>query len=139
VGFFIVYGIIYKTMEKLMSRKYDHLKVKKTDSPEEAKDKNTKLLRKIKSLERENKQLKSKNHTLNKAWDETETYLEDITEGRPLKEIVKDVSEGKLRKLRKECPSCSGKRVKKIQFSGFHVIVCEDCKYRKKIDEKIPE
>ena len=114
----------------------ESLRVKRTDTIEEAMDKNNKLIRKVKSLEKENKKLRTKNHTLNRAWDETESFLEDVTEGKSLKEIIENVNEGKLKRVRKECPKCGGRKVKKIQFSGFHVVVCEDCKYREKVNEK---
>lgn len=119
------------------NKSLDDLRVRRTDTIEEAMDKNTKLMRMIKNLEKDNKQLRSKNHTLNSAWNQTECFLEDITEGRSLKEVINAANEGKLKKVRRECPRCLGKKLKKIQFNTFHVLVCEDCKYREKVDEKI--
>lgn len=82
------------------------------------------------------KQLKSEVKTVQGAWKTTEIFLKEVTDGKPLSEIIKTVATGKpLSKSNGSCPKCGSKAMKKIIFIGFHIISC-DCGYRTKIDEE---
>lgn len=82
------------------------------------------------------RQLKSEVRTARDAFVESEVYLKDVIDGKPLSEVLKEVSKGKRLNLDTEkCPDCGSIGMKKIIFTGFHIRSCQ-CGYRKKINEE---
>ena len=121
-----------------MARKRDELLYRKVETLEEAFDYIEKLKSRIRKIESNLKKLKTDNKTLNKTWDKTEYYLDEITGGKPLSEILKTAEEnGKLSKESGSCPQCGRNTINKLIFSGFHIVVCNDevCSYRTRVDE----
>jgi DNA-directed RNA polymerase subunit RPC12/RpoP len=114
-----------------------NLKVKKMDTIEDATDKNDKLINMVKKLQKQVSELKTQNTTLQKVFNKTEIFLKEVTEGISLNEILQHVKDGSpLRKVSDLCPHCNSKTLKKMVFQGFHVILCNQCGYREKINEK---
>lgn len=100
-------------------------------------EENRKLKAQVKNLQDENRKLKSKNRTLDRAWKKTESYLEVVTEGRSVLEIVKDVAAGKkLGKLESSCSKCKSTKVSILPYKNFRLVVCSErnCKFKEKID-----
>ena len=113
---------------------YD-LKAKQHDTIEDIKTKNDKLINMVKKLEKKCQSLDTKNTTLQRAFNKTEVFLREVTDSVSLLEMLEHVKEGRpLRRLTKQCPVCSDKKLKKLQFKGFYVVLCSNCNYRKKID-----
>lgn len=82
------------------------------------------------------RQLKSNSSTFEAAWRKTEIYLKEVTNGKPLHEVLKTVEEGKpLTVVKDDCPTCGQHNMNKILFTGFYIISCT-CGYRNKIDEE---
>jgi len=106
------------------------------DRVEILEEENSKLKKAIRRKDRTIRQLKSEVQTAHQAFRQTETYLKEITNDRPLSEILKTVESGKpLSKIRKSCPKCGSEGMNKIIFTGFHVISCK-CGYRNRVDEE---
>ena len=59
------------------------------DEAENAKDTIQKLKSQVRRLQKTVRELKSENATLLDAWAKTESYLEEVTEGIPLEEVMK--------------------------------------------------
>jgi len=109
---------------------------KQKDKLEVLEDENSRLKKAIRRKDRTIKQLKSEVSTAQEAFRQTETYLKEITNDRPLSEILKNVESGKpLSKISDPCPKCGSANMKKIIFTGFHVISCK-CGYRNRVDEE---
>lgn len=90
----------------------------------------------IRTKDRVIKQLKSQVQTVELAWKKTEMYLNEVTNGKPLSEVLKAVEAGRpLSKIGKACPNCGTHNMNKILFIGFYIITC-DCGYRNKVDEE---
>ena len=82
------------------------------------------------------RQLKSQVKTTKAAWEKSETYLSEVTNGKPLSEVLEAAEKGKpLSKTGKPCPDCGKNGVKKIIFEKFYVASC-DCGYRNRINEE---
>lgn len=80
--------------------------------------------------------LKGQVNSAQSAFKTTEIYLKEITNGKPLSEVLKTVEAGKpLSNVDYECPKCNSHDMKKIIFTGFHIISCA-CGYRNKVDEE---
>jgi len=97
-------------------------------------------IRKLKAAVRKKdktiKQLKGQVASAQTAFKTTEVYLKEITNGKPLSEVIRTVESGKpLSKVDDECPQCHSHDMKKILFTGFYIISCT-CGYRNKIDDK---
>ena len=98
------------------------------------------LIRKYKTqvdtLKRENKKLKSQIKTLDSAWTKTEKFLENVSEGRSLEEMIKDAdSQSGLSKLEDSCRKCKKNNVGVLKYSNFRVVVCYECTFKEKINE----
>lgn len=120
-------------------RKRNTYRVHKKDSIEDAIEKNEALIRRLDSLERENKKLKSQNKTLNNAWQKTEEYLVAISDKKDIDEIFEEIdTKTNLRKIRKKCPDskCGGKTMNKRKYDGYYILSCTKCGYRNKVNEK---
>ena len=95
-----------------------------------------KLKATIRTKDKTIRQLKSQVKTVESAWRTTEIYLTEVTNGKPLSEVLRTVESGRpLSKFDEPCPKCNSHDMKKIIFTGFHIISC-DCGYRKKMDEE---
>lgn len=95
-----------------------------------------KLKQTIRNRDKTIRQLKSQVKSVESAWHTTEIYLKEITNGKPLSEVIKTVEAGRpLSKLNELCPKCNSRDLVKILFNKFHIITC-DCGYRKKVDEE---
>lgn len=82
------------------------------------------------------KNLKGQVCTAETAFKRTEIYLQEVTNGKPLSEVLKNVEAGRFTSsIGDACPKCGLHDMKKILFTGFHIITCE-CGYRNKIDEE---
>ena len=111
-----------------------NLRIKKHDTLEDARDKNDRLINMVKKLERKVRSLDTQATTLQKAFDKTEVFLREVTDSVSLLEILEHVRDGRpLRRLSRSCPECGDKRLKKLQFDGFYVVLCSSCDYRDKI------
>jgi hypothetical protein len=109
---------------------------KKNRVDEDSKEQIRKLKDTVKRRDKTIRQLKSQIKTLEQSWRTTEVYLKEVTDGKPLSEVIKDIESNKpLGKCELECPSCASKNMKKILFTGFYIISCQ-CGYRKKIDDE---
>lgn len=96
-----------------------------------------KLKRVLREKDRTIKQLKSEISTLELAWQETTKYLQEATGDKPLSKIMSIIDKGaKLPKNNDPCPKCNSKDLKVIIFPKFHIISCEACGYRDRIDEE---
>jgi len=60
----------------------------KEDS-EKLRDTIQKLKSQVRNLQKKNRDLKSENDTLLDAWARTEAFLQEVTEGVPLEEVIK--------------------------------------------------
>lgn len=120
-----------------MSRKKDDLLHKKDiNTLEDALDYIEKLKSRILKVQKANKNLRSQNKTYRGAWNKTEDYLEEVTEGKPLSEILETArNNGKLKVGNGPCFACSRETVKKLVYSGFHINICESCGHRERVDE----
>ena len=95
-----------------------------------------KLKNTIKRRDKTIRQLRSEIKTIEQAWRTTEVYLKEITNGKPLSEVLETVEAGKpLSKLNDSCPKCNSNEMKKIIFTGFYIVSCS-CGYRNKVDEE---
>ena len=120
-----------------MARNRNSLKAHKKDSLEDLVEKNEKLQNTIKRLEKEVRKLRSENKTLSVAWGKTEKKYKQAVKDIPLQEIFEHLeSDVPTRKLRRSCPSCGEKTMKKISFEHFHILICGNCDHRAKVDEK---
>lgn len=59
------------------------------DNSENEREANKKLRSQVRRLQKEVRELKSENKTLLEAWAKTESFLQEITKGEPLEEIMK--------------------------------------------------
>lgn len=99
-------------------------------------DENSKLKKTIRRRDKTIRQLRSDAKTAEEAFRRTETYLKEVTDGKPLSEILRTVESNKpLSPIKKSCPKCNSRDMKKIIFTGFYVISCK-CGYRNRVDEK---
>jgi len=113
------------------------LRVNNKDSIEILIEKNEKLINMVKRLEKENKKLKSEYSTLHSAWDNTQEKYKEAIKDIPLQDIMDHLESNlSLIKMRKMCPDCKEKTLKKIGVGGFHIVVCGNCKYRDRINER---
>tara|TARA_R100000951_G_C2604167_1_gene169103 strand:+ start:160 stop:516 length:357 start_codon:yes stop_codon:yes gene_type:complete len=95
-----------------------------------------KLQSTLRSKDKTIRQLKTQVTTAESAFKKTEIYLKEVTNGKPLSEILKLAEEGKpFTPIGDVCPDCGSHSMKKILFTGFHIITCE-CGYRNKVDEE---
>jgi len=124
-----------------MSRKKDDLLHKKDiNTLDDALDYIEKLKSRIMKIEKSNKNLRSSNKVLKKDWSKTEIYLEDITGKKPLQEVIRAVQvDGKLQEDNYSCEKCNSKKIKKLLYSKFYILVCESCNHRDKVDEDLGE
>lgn len=113
------------------------LKYFKKDTLEDLIDKNDKLIKIIRKLEREKKNLKSENKTLDVAWKKTEKQYKKQIQEATLQEVFEYLESGSsILKTRKKCESCEQCTMKKLSFNGFYIYICGNCNYRKRVDEK---
>jgi len=90
----------------------------------------------IRNKDKTIRQLKGAVSTAESAFRKTEIYLKEVTDGKPLSEVLRTVEAGKpLSKIGDACPDCGEHEMNKILFTGFHIVTCE-CGYRNKIDEE---
>lgn len=93
------------------------------------------LKRILRSKDRTIRQLKSEVKTAEDAFNVTEVFLKEVTDDRPMSEILRTVESNQpLSKLGDACPNCNQRSMKKILFTGFHIVSCE-CGYRTRVDE----
>lgn len=97
---------------------------------------NSKLKKVIREKDKTIKQLKSESKTAEDSFRITESYLKEITKGKPLSEILDIVGKNlPLQDIDYPCPKCNSRDMKKILFTGFYIVSCE-CGYRKRVDEE---
>ena len=90
----------------------------------------------IRTKDKTIRQLKGAVKTAESAWKKTEIYLQEVTNGKPLSEVLRTVEAGRpLSKIGDACPDCGLHDMKKILFTGFHIVTCH-CGYRNKVDEE---
>jgi predicted RNase H-like nuclease (RuvC/YqgF family) len=98
---------------------------------------NRKLRTQLNNSKKEIKRLKSELKSYDAAWKETDVFLKNVMDGRPLKEVIRDVNDGKgLKKLETECNRCKSPNLNILKYSNFRIAVCLECKHKEKIDEK---
>ena len=107
----------------------------------EAKDGQTeKYKQRIKRLEKEVRELKSKNKTLEAAFEKTVKVLKGSVEDITVQELIDGANNGQSIKEVKEeskhegenCPECS-EELKIMPIRGGEIAVCGNCTYRRKI------
>lgn len=101
-----------------------------------------KLERKIKRLERDKRKLQSENKTLKDAWEKTEAYLLAISSEKKIETIFDEIDhKTSLTKISKECPNCGNKKMRKTDYNGFTIEICEakGCGYRNRIHARRPK
>lgn len=82
------------------------------------------------------KQLKSEKNQAMDTFIDTEHYLREVTDGKPLSEIMNTIKNGKpLNKENEPCPTCGSRDLKTLIYTGFHIKSCS-CGYRKKFNEE---
>ena len=122
-----------------MSRKRDSLLYKKDiNTLDDALEYIEKLKSRIIKDRAKIRNLSSENRTLKKAWYGTEDYLHEVTDGKPLSEVIKAAKDGsRLKKGHGPCPKCGVENLTKLLYSGFHIVICENngCGYRERINE----
>ncbi len=90
----------------------------------------------IRNKDKTIKQLKSEINTAQSAWNKTEIYLKDVTNGKPLSEVLKNVESGKPLSLKEQpCPKCNYGDLKRILYTGFYIVTCS-CGYRARVNEE---
>lgn len=90
----------------------------------------------ISQKDRTIKQLKSEAKQAMDNFVGTEHYLREVTDGKPLSEVINTVKNGKpLSKEGEPCPKCGSKDVTILIYIGFHIKSCT-CGYRKRINEE---
>jgi len=111
--------------------------MKKKDSEVEKLEAENKRLRtQVNSYKKEVKKLRSEIKTTEKAWNETEDFLKNITAGRSLKEVIKDAGSGSgLRKLENGCKNCQSSDITILKYPSFRIVVCSTCGFKHKIEE----
>jgi recombination DNA repair RAD52 pathway protein len=88
----------------------------------------------IENLKNENRKLKSQIKTLNGAWDKTEKFLENISEGKSLEQMIADAdSSDGFKKKESNCRQCKSKDVGTLDYANFRIIVCNKCGHKAKI------
>ena len=98
-------------------------------------DKIRKLQKVIRDKDKTIRQLKGQVKSAQLAWRATEVYLKEVTDGKPLSEIIKTAEEGKpLTYVHHECPKCNSHDLKKMVFATFYILSCV-CGYRDKVDD----
>ena len=110
---------------------------KSKDKLEILEEENAKLKKAMRRKDRTIRQLKSEVQTAQEAFRQTETYLKEITNDRPLSEILKNVEAGKPLSpvTDMQCPKCGSTALNRIVFTGCHIISCK-CGYRNRVDEQ---
>jgi len=107
------------------------------DSSEKTIEKNEKLIQMIRNRDKKIRILQSENKTLKSAWEKTEFFLSEVTDGVSLEEIISNVISGKpLKKTKGRCPVCDVKNMKKLDFGTYYIIICDSCLYRNRVDER---
>lgn len=95
------------------------------------------LRQKLKKANAEIRRLKSQLRTYDKAFEKTKEYLKDHTSDISVEELIEAAKQDKtLGTLKKElytCEVCGSKDVTTIPGNGFRVMLCQNCKHRKKI------
>ena len=123
-----------------MSRRRDDLLYRKVETLEEALEYIEKLKNRIKKDKESKGKLKSANKSLAKAWTKTEYYLDEVTGSKSLSEVIATAKDdGKLSTENDECPKCHKHTIERMVFSGFNIVLCEECDYRAREDEIITE
>lgn len=121
-----------------MSKKRDDLLYREIKNAEDALEYIQKLKNRIIGDSQKIAKLKSENKTLRKAWNGSDDYLREVTDDRPLAEVLRDIKgKGRLSKLKDRCPKCSSADYKRTSYPKFHIDHCGNCTYRKRIDETI--
>lgn len=116
-----------------------NLQFKKGDSLEDTIEKNEKLLTMIRKLNRQLKDLQTKNKTLQQAFDKTEVYLQDVVVDKNLNEVMECIKEWKPFVSTDKCAMCQNKGVKKINFNDFYVVLCNKCGHKKRVQNEPEE
>lgn len=125
-------------MARKGKQKDDLLYKKDIDDLEKALDYIDKLKRRINKDRRKIRELTKEKNTLQRAWNGAEDYLEDVTDSKPLSELIETSKDSsRLRKTDKTCPRCEEETIKKLLFTTFHIILCENnkCEYRERKNE----
>lgn len=128
-------------MAKKKRFNYDGLVVKKGDSIDDARDKNDKLIKKLKKAERETSQLRTQVKTIQEAWSKTEVFLSDFMGDMDLFDLINQSNDGKLLKVELEdkksgkCTKCKTNETKTLVFDGFVIHICKSCNHREKIED----
>jgi len=90
----------------------------------------------IKQKDKVIKQLKGEAKQAMDVFVDSEHYLREVTDGKPLSEIMNTVKNKQpLRKGNEPCPKCGSKDIAILIYTGFHIKAC-DCGYRKKVNEE---
>lgn len=90
----------------------------------------------IRNRDKTIRQLKSEIDTTHSAWSKTEFFLKEVTSGKPLSEVLENVESGRPLSLEQDsCPKCNLKFLKKMLYTGFHIVACS-CGYRAKVNEE---
>lgn len=90
----------------------------------------------VDNLKNQNRKLKSQLKTSEAAWTKTEKFLENVSEGRSLEEMIRDAnSEAGFSKQEESCRKCKKNHIGILKYTNFRIIVCHDCGFKEKINE----
>lgn len=90
----------------------------------------------VENLKTQNRKLKSQLKTAETAWTRTEKFLENVSEGRSLEEMIKDAnSVNGFSKESDSCRKCKKSDICILKYQNFRVIVCAGCGFKEKINE----
>lgn len=99
-----------------------------------------KLRSQVENLTLENKKLKSENKTYKKAWRSTECFLQDISDGRSVEEMISAATKGKMFKESLGCSKCSASTTT-LKLGHVTILNCsnKNCNHKECVNESSQE
>ena len=140
-GFFILW--YYKVYKKQLFKEFIMAR-RKEKNVESALEMENERLKKtirdkdkvIKQKDRTIRQLKSEAKTAMDGFSGTESFLREVTNGKPLSEVIKTVKRGDpLSDEIEPCPKCGSREIVTLIYTGFFIKTCL-CGYRKRFNEE---
>jgi hypothetical protein len=90
--------------------------------------------RQIRTLEKENRRLKSENKTLQDLLNKNDSYMYEMVKDQPVEELMIRVRENAPEAVKDKCPNCNCDEMKKINLGTIQIIVCTRCPYRNRLN-----
>ena len=106
-------------------------KKQRTTAEKKVDDLNKEVKRLNKVIREKDKTIRNLKSEKKQAMDrfiDSEVYLREVTNGRPLSEIMKTVKNGEpLGKNEYRCPKCNASDISVLIYTGFHIKICKCC------------